>query len=166
MDPSHFLPTDSPFQQISLSLQALREGHLTCRQCQGSLALSLARLHRTQRFTVSCSCGMQYEIVVGSRRYSRRATHLPGLYKDSADADKTGEIIVEDLSFGGIKFRTTAPHTILSRDRLDLAFTLNNRAQTRIEDQVRVRYVNGAVVRSTFIDENAFNLALAAYLLQ
>ena len=166
MDQSSHLATKSTSQQKTVSPRASRKGHGTCQQCQTTLTIPVDNPERDDRLYLQCPCGMKYEIIAGSRRYKRKTVQMTGTYQDINEAAKAGEMIVENISFGGLSFRTNAPHTLARRDRLNLQFVLDDGSQTCISEPVKVRYVNDDIIGAVFSNAEAFTSALAAYLIR
>jgi hypothetical protein len=74
---------------------------------------------------------------------------------------------VENISFGGLKFRMSSPpQNITYNDLLDIQFTLDDKAQTLIREKVRVHYVHQDLVGAEFVDLNDLNRDLASYLMR
>jgi hypothetical protein len=103
---------------------------------------------------------------VGSRRYKRIKTHLPGVYQHLETTQQSGQIVVENLSFGGIWFCTPEPPPIVRDDRLRLSFTLDDPSQTNIVEQVRVRFVRDSTIGAAFLNAEMLQPALAAYVMR
>jgi len=141
-------------------LRMPHETLLTCEQCQGAIPVKVVHTDATQPLYVQCPCGMQYQVVTEQRQYSRVPTRLPGLYIDLIDEQKAGAVVVEDISFGGIRFRTTSPHTITRDDRLYVQFVLDDEHETFIWEQVCVSHVYGNTVGAEFIPEENPDRAL------
>jgi hypothetical protein len=74
-------------------------------------------------------------------------------------------MVVEDLSFGGMRIRLLAPHQLTRHARLHLSFTLDDAGGTVIEVQVRVRSVRGQTLGVQFVNVPPIPHALAVYLL-
>ncbi|PON14212.1 hypothetical protein C2W62_30290 [Candidatus Entotheonella serta] len=113
-----------------------------------------------------CSCGFQFEVLTNARKYKRKKTHLVGRYQPPTQADKTGDMVVKNLSFGGVNFHTSVPHTLAVGDQLSIDFTLDEDSEARVEAHILIRYVNGEVIGAAYTTDNTFDSALAAYLLR
>ncbi len=158
-----------PPQPQSTSARTNSRKQLTCQQCQTTLSIKADNTHRQRddRFHIQCPCGMQYEVISGSRRYSRKQVQMPGIYQDAVNASKAGEMAVESISFGGLRLRTKKAHAIAPQDCLYLQFVLDDGSQTGIVEPVKVRYVkDNDIIGASFINADAFTPALAAYLIR
>ncbi len=148
-----------------IALNTPRTGLLRCDQCQRTSTVMAADSEDEAR-EVRCTCGMVYRVILDARKYDRKLASLPGFYIDQKDETKTGIIVVENISFGGLKFRITSPHNVAYDDLLYIQFTLDDDAQTLIWEKVRVHYVHHDVVGVEFMDPNKFNKNLAVYLMR
>ncbi len=141
------------------------EGLLTCEQCQRLLAIRF-QPQQPEPVHVQCLCGRPYQVEVEPRKYFRKLTQLSGTYRDSMDDVKTGAIVVENVSFGGIQFRTTSAHSLARGDRVHIQFMLDDEQQTCIQEQIRVCHVQGDTIGTEFLDADSFNVDLAAYIIR
>ncbi len=146
-------------------LNTPRTGLLRCDQCQRTSTVRAAG-SADEAVEMTCACGAVYRVLVDSRKYDRKVTSLPGFYVDQNDETKTGTIVVENVSFGGLRFRTTSPQNLTYGDLLNIQFTLDDQVKTLVWEKVRVHYVNFDVVGVEFMDPNEFNKDLAAYLMR
>ena len=166
MQHTRSIPTNPDVHHVTLSIFAVLEGHLKCVSCGDALILTPANLLLEREFHVQCHCGMMHEIIMGQRRYARKATWLPGRYYSFDNTAITGEMTVEDISFGGICFRVQAPFNLNVGDRLHLDFTLDDTAENQIVVPVTVRNVWQDVIGVEFLRSETFNRELAAYLIK
>ena len=87
------------------------DGTITCPNCQKSKRANLAaQKGRREVLKVKCGCGCAFGITIDQRKYYRKKTQLPGHYTVSG-TNASGSMVVEDLSFTGIGFRTRGPQT-------------------------------------------------------
>lgn len=138
---------------------------LTCDGCQRILAVKLKHLQGTQPFPISCPCGRRFRVELDVRKYTRKSTSLTGVYR-CEQSGKTGGIVVEDLSFGGIRFEVTTSHAIALSDCLQVSFTLDDANHTTVHEYVCVQYVSDNTIGAIFTQSNDFDKALAAYLMR
>ena len=166
MDQVPSVQTSRDSHHVTLSIHAILEGHLKCVDCHNSLMLAPDRLSRDRQFSVQCPCGMVYDIYMGSRRYARKATCLPGRYCHLDTPGQSGDILVEDISFGGICLRPAELNGIAIGDHLLLDFILDDGLQSRIQTSVCVRDVWQETIGVEFDSAGGFDRALAAYLIR
>ncbi len=145
-------------------LNTPRTGLLRCDACQRTTTVK-ATASPDEAVEVMCVCGASYRVLLDSRKYDRKKTSLPGFYVDQQDEMKTGTIVVENISFGGLRFRTTSPQNIAFGDLLNIQFTLDDQMKTLVWEKARVHYVNMDIVGVEFMEPDEFNKDLAAYLM-
>jgi hypothetical protein len=75
-------------------------------------------------------------------------------------------MIVENISYGGLQMRLSAPHTLAEDDIILIQFTLvdQQRNSELIQEAVRVRYVRDQVIGTQFIDSHGLPKVLTDYL--
>ena len=148
-----------------VAMHTPRAGLLRCDECQRTNTV-IASASEEETREIQCVCGMVYRVILDARQYDRKDAHLSGSYLDPNDSDRTGPIVIENISFGGLKFRVVGPHSMAYNDFLDIQFTLNNAAQTPIREKVRVTYVRDDMVGAEFAELNALSRELAVYLVR
>jgi hypothetical protein len=127
----------------------------------------MAAASREETIELQSACGMIYRISLDSRRFDRKLVNFPGSYTDQHDKSKTGTFIVENIAFGGLRFRITSQiSNVTYNDLLDIQFTLDDKVQTLIREKVRVHYVHHESVGAEFMDLNELNREIASYLMQ
>lgn len=153
----------APLKIVSETTKA--DVFLTCDHCQHVLAMKLKRLQETQPLPVSCPCGMRFRVALDVRKYRRKSTSLLGVYRCERSG-KTGGIVVEDLSFGGIRFEVTTSHAMALSDCLQVSFTLDDANHTMVHEYVCVQSVSDNTIGAIFTHTNDFDKALAVYLMR
>ena len=148
-EPDRIEPAE-PIHKV-LYPHAPHEGLLTCDRCQATIAVKVKPLGETQPIPVQCACGMSFRVVLASRQYPRRPCQLPGVYIDQHDETKTGTLVVEKVSFGGVRFRTTSDHSIALNDQVQIQFTLDDEHRTIIWEPVCVSYLDGNTMEAKFV---------------
>ena len=137
---------------------------IICPQCMKRFTIDAsAYMFSRKSLNVGCRCGHQFPVVFDTRNFYRKELHLPGRYTKS-DTDDLEMIIIEDLSFTGIRFKTRFSRDIQVDDVLRLDFALDNSQGSRIVKTVRVKYVQGRVVGAEFRDRQAYSTELTYYL--
>jgi hypothetical protein len=94
----------------------------------------------------------------------RKSVRLPGLYRYEGENSRIGEMIVENLSYGGARIRILTPHDVSLNDQLIISFTLNDNAQTIIHKAVYVVHVKGDIIGVRFCESANLDYSLAIYL--
>lgn len=97
------------------------------------------------------------------RRYFRKRVDLNGQYRNQRTGS-SGEVLVEDVSFKGLKMTTIGPSDIKSGDRLTIEFTLDNPRKSRIRREALARHVDQNRIGIEFINPPAYDKELGFYL--
>jgi hypothetical protein len=143
-----------------------RAGFLTCEHCAYVHRVKLVDLQQAEHpLPVVCPCGVTYHVTLDRRRAPRKHTSLRGTYYSEGEKPQKGPMIVEDISFGGMRIRLLTPHQLTRHARLHLNFTLDDAGGTVIDVQVRVRSVHGQTLGVQFVNVPPIPHALAVYLL-
>jgi PilZ domain len=142
-----------------------KKNQLTCDQCQSVIVLKLEET-ATLPVEVACNCGNKIQVDADRRKFPRHDVSLSGYYMKPANGE-TRTIVIDNISFGGIRFHTEDDsHSIARDDRLHLQFTLDDEAQSVVLTKISVRYVLWHTVGAQFIDTANFDQHLAAYLMR
>jgi hypothetical protein len=141
------------------------EGTVTCPHCDKSKRLNFAKQKPSHEpLKVKCACGNSFKIIIELRSYYRKRTRLHGHYA-TPDSNKSGSIIIEDLSFTGLGFRTRLPHSLQLGEVIALRFVLDNKAQSEVQKKAIVRRIQGYFIGAQFCDLQAFDKQLGYYLM-
>ena len=133
-----------------------------CEHCGG--ALYLVSSTPLEQY-VACSCGQLLLFIIDDKRSTvRQSVHLQGLYRYEGENSRIGEMVVENLSYGGARIRSLTPHDVSLNDRLVISFTLNDHTQTIIHKTVYVVHVKGDMIGVRFLDSSELDYSLATYL--
>lgn len=98
------------------------------------------------------------------RAYYRKTVSLAGEYTRQSNGE-IGEMLVEDLSFQGLRFVTLLPHTLQSGDRLVVRFRLDDAKRTHITKPAEVRFVQERHVGAHFQQSVSMDKDLGFYLM-
>ena len=167
-DRAHGLASNpqTPGKSQNVFLRKLRKkSRLTCDQCQSTIVLKLAETADLP-VEVPCPCGNKIQVDADGRKFPRRAASLSGHYVKPENGE-TGTIMIDNISFGGIRFHTEDnTHSIAHDDRLHLQFTLDDEVQSVVSTKINVRYVLWNTVGAQYLDTANFDPHLAAYLMR
>jgi hypothetical protein len=97
------------------------------------------------------------------RRHHRKKVRLNGEYFVIGSHER-GEIIIEDVSAGGIRFETLKPHYISRDYMVILIFKLDNTMKTEIQKVVKVKWIINRTVGSQYVDQKPLEPELESYL--
>jgi len=92
------------------------------------------------------------------RQHNRKNASLYGIYlKTTADEATDNEMVVENLSVGGIGFRTRGPHFVRESELLHVAFILGDTNRTVVARRVLVRHVRDCYVGAEFCESDDYS---------
>jgi hypothetical protein len=139
---------------------------IICPNCYNSSIVDLAKYRNTKHAVkATCSCGAAFRVLIKDlRKFHRKKTHLPGSYLHT-DTDKTGTMVVKNVSFTGIGFHTEKEHHIEVGDFLGVKFLLQDGKQTEIRRTVVIKNVRGNSIGAEFCDSHGFDLELCYFLM-
>jgi hypothetical protein len=110
-----------------------------------------------------CRCGEVFRVDLEFRKYYRKKVRLHGEYFVQGK-DEKGEINIEDISLGGIRFASLKPHYISRNDIIELKFTLDNPMRTEINTLVKIIWIIDRNVGAQYIYPKSLEKDLGFYL--
>jgi len=116
-----------------------------------------------KRLKAKCQCGEIFRLTLESRKHHRKKVWLAGEYFIKGK-DEKGEINIENISLGGIRFASLKPHYISRNDTVELKFTLDNPMKTVIHTPVTVKWIIDHNVGGQFFDPKSLEKDLGPYL--
>ena len=116
-----------------------------------------------KRLKAKCRCGEVFRFTLEFREHYRKKVRLHGEYFVQRK-DERGEIIIEDISAGGVRFACLEPHYISRNDTVELRFTLDNPVRTKIRKLVEIKWIIDRNVGAQYIDPKSLEKDLEAYL--
>jgi hypothetical protein len=135
-----------------------------CPNCGFAKQIDTTKFKDTKKnLKAKCKCGEVFEFSIEFRKHYRKKVKLPGEYR-VAESGERGEIIIEDLSLGGVQFVTLGHHRMSTNNTVTLKFKLNNPAQTEIERSAKIMWIKGNTFGAMFIGPKLFERDLAFYL--
>jgi hypothetical protein len=140
---------------------------ITCPFCREIKKMSVAQYRETgkRELRVQCSCGKKFCLCLEYRRHPRKSIRLLGTSINASKHRETHDIIIGNISLGGIGFGPYKTHRTEKDDRLQVSFTLNNPCHTHIDTQVTVRAAIRDYVGCEFNTTESFKTSLGFYLL-
>jgi PilZ domain-containing protein len=124
-------------------------------------ATKFKNMHR--RLKAKCRCGEVFEFTLEFRKYYRKKARLLGEYIIQRKGEK-GDIIVEDLSMGGIRFENLGPHQISIDDMLEVKFKLDNPSRSEIHKMGRVIWIRDRTVGVMYSEPKGNDKDLGFYM--
>lgn len=111
-----------------------------------------------------CKCGNEYLCRLEFRRSYRKEVELPGSYFNPSSGQR-GDIMVVDLSLGGVGFTANGPHSLKRENVVDITFQLDDLKMTHIHRRVRICNVKGDFLGSEFLEHRERDKELGYYLM-
>ncbi|GIX47299.1 MAG: hypothetical protein KatS3mg131_1510 [Candidatus Tectimicrobiota bacterium] len=114
---------------------------------------------------VKCGCALTFYVILERRRFYRKKTDLPGTYVKIGVPEATPEPMrVENLSLGGVGFRTRYRHDLKVNDVLEVRFVLDTARRPEIVRTVIVRNVDDRYIGAEFREPDPYDEELGGYL--
>ena len=137
---------------------------VVCPKCGFAKQIDTTKYKSTsKKLKAKCKCGEVFKFSIDFRKYYRKNVRLPGEYRVQ-ESGESGEIIIENLSMGGIQFETLNQHHMLTDNIVTLKFKLDNSGRTEIHRSAKVRRISGHHIGAEFIGPKLFERDLAFYL--
>jgi hypothetical protein len=137
---------------------------IVCPKCGFTTSINISNLtDKKKKLKAKCKCREVFEFTLEFRKHYRKDVRLPGEYVVQKSGEK-GEIIVENLSLGGIQFATLRRHQISTDDALELKFKLDNSMRTEIRRSAKVVWVGDRSVGVQYVGPKLFEKDLGFYL--
>jgi hypothetical protein len=135
-----------------------------CPKCKHEKIIDVTEFKDThKRVKAKCRCGEVFRITLEFRKHKRKKVWLSGEYFVQGK-DEKGEIKIEDISLGGIRFASLEPHYISRNDTVELRFTLDNPMRTEIQAPIEVKWIIDQNVGGQFFDPRSLEKDLMPYL--
>ena len=137
---------------------------IVCPKCELEKNIDVTNFKDThKRLKAKCRCGEVFRITLEYRKHYRKKVQLSSEYFVQGKYEK-GEIIIEDISAGGIRFASLKPHYISRNDTVELKFTLDNPMRTEIIKLIKVKWIIDRNVGAQYIDPKSLEKDLDLYL--
>lgn len=138
---------------------------IVCPSCNLPKNVSVASFRNKCHFLkVRCPCQAVFRVHLDFRRYYRKPTDLPGIFRSIKPAGMSGEAQIKDLSQGGVGFTVSDTHLIEKGNVLSLSFTLDDKKKTRLVKEVVVMSVDKNFIGCSFVEKQAYDKELGFYL--
>jgi hypothetical protein len=137
---------------------------IVCPKCGHKKNVDVSMYKAThKRVKAKCRCGEEFRLTLEFRKHERKKVRLPGEYFVRGKTEK-GDIIVEDISLGGIRFESLNPHYISREDKVELKFALDNQTKTKIRTPIIIKWIIDRNVGGQFFDPKSLEKDLGTYL--
>lgn len=140
---------------------------ITCPFCRKTKKQSVApfKEKRKRELRIKCSCEKIFSICLECRKHQRKYVKLLGKCINLSQHRNSQDIILINISLGGIGFNPMKMYEIRKDDRLQVSFSLNDSNNTPIETTATVRAVSKDYVGCEFNTTESFKPTLGFYLL-
>ena len=124
---------------------------ITCPHCglQKTLQALSFKGHK-HKLKVKCSCDKIFTANLEFRKKVRKNVNLRGTYINHSQKDKTGTIVVRNISLGGLEFTSFDIHDFKVDDELTLTFTLHDEHMSEITKTAVVRDIRSNSIGCEF----------------
>ena len=137
---------------------------IICPKCGLKKDVDVTNFKNTQKkLKAKCRCGEVFRLTLEFRRHPRKKVRLNGEYSIPGRNER-GEIIIEDISAGGVRFASLKPHYISRNDTVELKFSLDNPMKTEIHKHVKIIWIIDQTVGAQYINQNSLETELKFYL--
>ena len=137
---------------------------IICPKCGLKKNVDVTNFKNTQKKLIAkCPYGEVFRLTLEFRKHYRKKVRLNGEYFVQG-RDEKGEIIIEDISAGGVRFASLKPHYISRNDTVELKFTLDNTMKTEIHKLVKIKWIIDRTVGVQYIDPKSLETDLIFYL--
>ena len=137
---------------------------ITCPACGHSKKIDASKYQNAgNALKVKCKCGYFFNCCIDFRKFYRKKVNLSGEYIVLKNQRK-GDMLVEDISMGGLGFINMTPHILEKGDILEITFRLDDKKRTELTRKVRIMIIKGYFVGTEFFQKNRFDKELGFYL--
>lgn len=142
---------------------------ITCPKCNMTRPIPAGKLkNKPHSIKVRCTCSHVFQVVLDYRKYYRKSTKLIGTYSLTAPYTGTGNVIIKNVSQGGIGFspvtRGIVRHPFVNDQKVKISFRLDDKKETMVEKTVVVRHVDSDYIGTEFDKNEVLDKALGFYL--
>jgi len=137
-------------------------------ECPACGVVSTAEVSKLKKIgaeiNTRCRCGTVFPIIVDYRRLYRKKVKLPGRCV-IPNNKQYFDIIIEDVSLGGVGFSTIDLLDIKPGDFIDIEFHLNDPKKSFLQQRVEVRVVKDRFIGTSFCERQKYNKELGFFLM-
>ena len=140
---------------------------ISCPFCRKTKKMSVVR-HKEigkRELKIKCSCDKTFCICLECRRHHRKPAKLLGKSINLSNHREKQDVIIQNISLGGIGFCSLKKHRTRKDDRLQVSFDLNDVQNTPIDAEVTVRSTTIDYIGGEFNSTEKFKTSLGFYLI-
>lgn len=165
--------------EVTIHIGKNNRATLICPKCSWAKTIDVTpyiNVKKKIKLKIRCRCENTYIAVLDRRKSFRKKTDFYGTFvkvppPETYTAEKdgpTGEMIVVDLSRGGLRFRVVGEMCLRPDDHIRVEFHLDDRNRSKIQKHAVVRNIKGLEVGAQFVKtdpSDADTVAIGFYLL-
>ena len=139
---------------------------ITCPFCRKATKLSVGQYREKgkRELRIKCCCEKLFCVGLEYRKHPRKPVRLLGRSINLSRHRESNDILIKNISLGGICFSPFSKHKIRQDDKMQVSFTLNDASQTIIDASARVRTVSPDYICCKFTGAENFSKSLGFYL--
>jgi hypothetical protein len=149
---------------------------IICDQCGRRSHFGVAVFRQQMQVVrVNCTCGASFQVTIEKRKADRKPTYIVGSYAKIGSPDIAGKIVVENLSFFGLGFKTEYRTDIRVGDGVRLTFPLHvflapqpageeTRRRVQVVKDADVKWVEENFIGAEFRNPAAYARAIEVFL--
>ena len=140
---------------------------ITCPFCRKMKKVSVTKYkeEKKRELSIRCSCGNIFCLCLEYREYPRKSVRLLGKSINLSKSRESLDIIIKNISLGGIGFYALKNNRTRKDDWLQVLFALNDCNNTPVDADTIVRAATGDYVGCEFKATENFRTSLGFYLL-
>ena len=146
-----------------------RTAVLTCPHCgHQKVILADSFMGRKNGFKAKCVCQIVFTVILEFRKRVRKQVNLRGTYINHSQNDRSGQIIIQDISVSGfgLAFSSLDVKNFQVGDELSIEITLDDEHRTEIMKEAIVRGVRPNGIGCEFEGANeSFGSPLGYYVM-
>jgi len=137
---------------------------ISCPNCKFTKKIDASKFKDSGKsLKIKCKCGKIFICTIDFRKYYRKKVNLAGEYIVLSNQRK-GDMLVEDISMGGLGFNNMTPHNLEKGTILEIKFKLDDNNRTELKRKVKIMLVKGHFSGTEFMEKNRFDKELGFYL--
>jgi len=140
---------------------------ISCPFCKKSQKISVAKYREQskRKLRIKCGCDKIFSLCLEYRRHPRKPVKLLGKSINLSNHKESHDIIINNISLGGIGFYPFKKHRTRKEDQLQLSFELNDFNKTSLATHATVRAAGKDHIGCEFNPTEIFMTTLGFYLL-
>ncbi len=141
-------------------IDSLDTATVTCPRCQRKKTLLLTQYRIDKpvtRIRYRCSCKETFCAVLERRGRGAREMRLAGTCTSRGEKKWSGRMTVKRLNARGVTLMLSTRQKVMTGNRLDLEFVLDDAKQSIVKKQVVVTAMDGPYVSAVFLSQEHFD---------